>query len=169
MRTTEPHTFEWISGAILLGLALLVSVPNHLRRVERDRSQRTSAAIRALANAVEAYAADRGAYPRVSSADALVPLLTPVYARTLVTRDGWGRPLMYRYRACGDGGYAVASAAGDGVFQPDARRHPRRLHAPPAALGVRRSFGRSRLRQRPVRHRAAAHGDGVTSEPRPVP
>lgn len=127
----EGEMSRWERVALAIGMAfLLVVMARKIDRTrERDRAKRTAADMRGVGLALGAYAKDHGGYPRVTSADALAPLLSPTYHRGAVTHDAWGRTLLYRHRSRANGcavpeigGYVLASAGRDGVFQPAARR-----------------------------------------------
>jgi type II secretory pathway pseudopilin PulG len=79
---------------------------------ERSRQKRTMSNVRSVAVALESYATDTNAYPRVRSIDELASILEPKYVKQLPRVDGWGMPLVYEAAACDRGPchrYYVAS------------------------------------------------------------
>ena len=87
---------------------------------KRSPGQVAMSEIRAIGTAIEAYAVDNRAYPGPTSGlttiDAFVGALEPIYIRTLPRVDPWGHPFL----VWSDGEhYAVISAGEDGVLDVD--------------------------------------------------
>jgi len=106
----------------IIGIIAAIAIPNALTAMQRSKQARTMADMRSIATAVEGYASDNNAYPEVTSVDELRPVLTPKYARTLSSVDGWAHPFKYLCAEKTDGkcsGYVIVSAGKDGVFEHD--------------------------------------------------
>jgi general secretion pathway protein G len=109
----------------VVGILAAIAIPNLLTATQRSKQKRTMADIRTIATAVEAYATDNNAYPRVTTVSALRPLLEPKYVRSLPLRDGWTAEIRYECVEEKDGvcaGYAVGSGGKDMHFEHDALR-----------------------------------------------
>jgi general secretion pathway protein G len=103
----------------IAGILAAIAIPNLLTAMQRSRQKRTMADIRAVATAVEAYAAEREHYP---AADALQQALVPKYIAALPLNDGWANPLRYQCwnnnNASGPcNAYAIASGGKDRSFE----------------------------------------------------
>lgn len=105
----------------VIGILAAIAIPNLLTAQHRSKQKRTMTDIRSVATAVEAYATDKNQYPNATSIDALGPLLSPTYIRTMPSIDGWGHALRYAgwSRANELDSYAVASAGKDGIFEKE--------------------------------------------------
>lgn len=111
-----------VGGLVLVavvGILAAIAIPNFLTAMQRAKQKRSMADMRSAGIAIEAYAADKNAYPDASSYLAeLKPALTPIYAKTLPEVDGWGTALRYECwprGACEH--YAIGSAGADKVFE----------------------------------------------------
>jgi type II secretion system protein G len=105
----------------VIGIIAAIAIPNMVTAAERAKQKRTTADMRSLATAVEAYATDNNHYPNATDVEGLRPLLTPTYMRNIPSRDGWTRE--YRYAAWARerelDSYAIGSAGKDGIWQHD--------------------------------------------------
>src|SRR3954447_11496376 len=109
----------------IIGILAAIAIPNLLTAMQRSKQKRTMADIRSFATAVEGYASDHNAYPKVSSFGELRPLLVPKYIKVLPEKDGWNTQLHYECAAETNGtcsGYAIGSAAKDQLFEHDSLR-----------------------------------------------
>ena len=98
----------------VIGILAAIAIPNLLTAMSRSKQKRTMADVRMLGTATEAYQTDKDVYPPANSVDELKPLLTPTYARSLPTLDGWGTPMKYECWPAGQcQTYAFGSAGGD--------------------------------------------------------
>lgn len=113
------------AGFLLLitfgGIVAAVALPNFARAVDREKQRRTIADMRAMAAAIEAYAADAQAYPDAATIEELAGFLEPEYIRTMPRADGWGRPLKYESWLEDEEDevptlYALGSAGKDGAW-----------------------------------------------------
>ncbi len=106
----------------VIGILAAIAIPNLLTAMQRSKQKRTSADIRTLATAVEAYATDKNAYPKVTTVEELRPLLVPTYLKSLPVLDGWGAQYHYACLHEKDGTcdtYALASGGKDMRLEHD--------------------------------------------------
>jgi general secretion pathway protein G len=109
--------------AIIGGIAA-IAIPNLLNAIQRARQKRTMADMRAIATAVESYAADRNLYPEAQPAvpaGVLGVYLEPTYTKKVPAEDGWSGAFLYettipatRYRVLSYGKDAVDSGPTSG-------------------------------------------------------
>lgn len=104
-------------GVAILGILAAIAIPNLITAKERSKQARTMADIRMLGTTVEAYATENNKFPRAESVGELVPLLTPRFAKTLPSTDGWGNELRYRCLDETCEGYEISSSGRDRVFE----------------------------------------------------
>lgn len=107
MRTTLLPLLCALFFAVLSGRPVLADE-------NENRAEVTLKRIESVATAVAAYLSDHNAVPDVTTVDALVPLLTPMYIRDLPLRDGWDTPL--RYVRLGAQSFQIVSAGADRRF-----------------------------------------------------
>lgn len=111
---------------IVGGIVAAIAIPKFLAAIDRTKQKKTMEDLHSVATALEKYATDNNAYPKVQSYEGLAPVLTPTYIGTLPVRDGWDH--LFRY-ACSatQSSYAVASDGKDGLPErelPEAMKHP---------------------------------------------
>ncbi|HVE70211.1 MAG TPA: type II secretion system protein GspG [Thermoanaerobaculia bacterium] len=110
-----------VGGLVLvaiIGILAAIAIPNLLTAMERSKQKRTTADLRTLATATEAYATDHNQYPKGSSASELSSVLVPTYMKTVPALDGWGTPIKYECWPAGTcESYAFASAGKDKIFE----------------------------------------------------
>ncbi len=109
----------------MIGILAAIAIPNLLTAMQRSKQKRTMADLRSIATALESYATDHNAYPKVSSFGELRPLLVPKYIKSLPEIDGWATKLRYECAAETNGtcsGYVVGSAGKDQHFEHDSLR-----------------------------------------------
>jgi general secretion pathway protein G len=107
---------ELLIVVAILGILAAIALPGLKNAIERARQRRTMADMRSVATAISSYGTDYSFVPQVAAGTvaALTPYLVPTYLRTLPSRDGWHRDLVYQ----GEGlSYTVRSLGGDGVAQ----------------------------------------------------
>ncbi len=103
-----------------------VAVPNLLTAVDRGKQKRTSADIRTIGTAIEAYAVDNGRYPAgileptPVGEGSLGEMLSPIYIHVIPASDAWGNPILYVSDEEG-ASYRLSSPGKDGVFTPGAQ------------------------------------------------
>lgn len=83
---------------------------------DQPKIKRVIADMRTMAAAVEAYAGERGAYPRAANMTELRAALDPQYVQGLHVTDPWTNE--YRYLITDDGKhYRIVCAGADGKFE----------------------------------------------------
>jgi general secretion pathway protein G len=122
------HRRFWLTAGVvgivlilvnIAGIGLGVVLPNLHEAMERSRAKRTIADVRAIGQALEAYATDHQRYPDAQSLEELAGVLEPKYMKKVPRTDGWGNDLIY-VRKCNSGwcwDYRVSSPGVDG--KPD--------------------------------------------------
>jgi type II secretory pathway pseudopilin PulG len=131
------------TSALVVVIVLASGLKNYLRHMDRQRAERTIIAMRAMGQAVEAYAMENGRFPsppgsvvtqwsgsrrsdnpwppaawpvRMSQrAAGLKKILSPRYVGDFPTRDAWGYPFLYATTPEGKN-YAVVSTGRDGTL-----------------------------------------------------
>lgn len=107
-------------GSAYMGIMAAVMVPNLLDALDKAKRKRTIADVRNLGVALEALAADSGAYPGPTDGwvgiDEIAAALEPTYMVMAPREDGWGHALLY----WSDGqSYWIVSPGKDGVPDRD--------------------------------------------------
>jgi type II secretory pathway pseudopilin PulG len=110
-----------VLGLVVVGgIFAAIAIPNMLTAAQRAKQKRTMADLRTISTALESYATEKNAYPKVQSFDDLGPLLVPTYIKLIPARDGWGGPFRYACSKEEDGrcvGYILASGGKDRTFE----------------------------------------------------
>ncbi|NOZ93466.1 MAG: hypothetical protein GXP47_01850 [Acidobacteria bacterium] len=112
---------RWLSGgAATAGLIAAIAIPNLLNAVNRSRVRQTTADLRSLAAAIEAYRADENRLPgprrRWVEVGTLAGDLVPKYMEKLPAADGWDHPILYWTDGAG---YRLVSPGKDGATSRD--------------------------------------------------
>jgi Type II secretion system (T2SS), protein G len=79
--------------------------------VGKEKALRTSADLRTIATALEAFRRDNGAYVQADTCSALMDNLAPRYVRSIIRLDAWSREFDYKGTT---GSYHLASLGPDG-------------------------------------------------------
>jgi len=79
--------------------------------VRKEKALRTTADLRAIATALEAFKRERGHYVAAENSAGLVDLLTPRYLPMIIRIDAWSNNLEYKGTTSG---YRLASSGPDG-------------------------------------------------------
>ena len=82
--------------------------------IRKEKALRTSAELRTLATALEAFRRENGSYVEADACSALVDRLAPRYLSSIIRLDAWSREFDYKGTAAS---YRLASAGPDG--KPD--------------------------------------------------
>jgi hypothetical protein len=80
--------------------------------VRKEKALRTTADLRRIATALEAFRRERGFYVEADEGRALIDNLSPGYLDTVLRLDWWSREFEYKGTATG---YRLASLGADGV------------------------------------------------------
>src|SRR5258708_33961835 len=113
---------ELLIVVAIIGILAAIAIPNLLTAMQRSKQKRTMADMRSLATAVEAYATDKNAYPKVTTVEELRPLLVPTYIKSIPALDGWGAQYHYACLHEKDGAcvtYALISGGKDMRLEHD--------------------------------------------------
>ena len=95
----------------VIGVLSALAIPNLINALHRGKQKATMADLHSIAEAIEVYSLDNGAYPSVTTAAQLESVLEPVYIREVPSYDGWRNRWMVTTAAAG---YTVASGGRDG-------------------------------------------------------
>ncbi len=79
--------------------------------IRKEKILRTTADMRAIATAIEAFRRERGRYVAAQTVAALIDNLSPAYLGSIIRRDAWSREFQY---AGSEGGYRLLSLGPDG-------------------------------------------------------
>ena len=79
--------------------------------IQKEKALRTSADLRTLATALEAYRRDNGSYVQADSCSALIDNLSPKYVSSIIRLDAWSHEFVYKGAAAG---YRLVSLGRDG-------------------------------------------------------
>ncbi len=79
--------------------------------LRKEKALRTSADLRTIATALEAYRRDSGSYVQADSSSALLDHLAPRYLSSIIRLDAWSRELGYKGSSTG---YRLISLGPDG-------------------------------------------------------
>ena len=79
--------------------------------VRKEKALRTTADLRTIVTALEAYRRENGSYAQADSGSALIDHLSPKYLESIVRIDAWSHELNYKGASSG---YRLASLGPDG-------------------------------------------------------
>ena len=79
--------------------------------IQKEKALRTTAELRTIATALEAYRRETGSYVKAETGAALIDQLTPRYMNTILRLDAWSHELDYRGTPAS---YRLASSGADG-------------------------------------------------------
>ena len=103
----------FVTAATVLGSVAVLVVPGVFPSSERGRQHRTLADMRAIAAAIESFAADHDDYLDAEDIGELRRALEPDYLRSFPSKDAWGHSFLFeRFE---DGGYRIRSYGKDGL------------------------------------------------------
>jgi type II secretion system protein G len=88
---------ELLIVVAIIGIIVLIAIPNLMNALNRGRQKRAMADIRALITAASAYRVDFEFFPRSLAANspttAIATFIAPTFIKTIARTDGWGQPL----------------------------------------------------------------------------
>jgi general secretion pathway protein G len=108
---------ELLIVVAILGLISAIAIPNLLNAVDQSKQKRTMADLRAMGEAVEAYAVDATIYPVASDLGALKPAIFPTYIKVWAGADAWANALVYQPSSTPGRGYTLRSTGKDGIVE----------------------------------------------------
>jgi Type II secretion system (T2SS), protein G len=90
--------------------------------IQKEKALRTSADLRAMATALEAYKREHGSYIEADTCSALIDNLSPKYIGSIIRLDAWSREFDYKgtgaaYRLSSLGADGKAGTSDDIVFE----------------------------------------------------
>jgi general secretion pathway protein G len=118
---------ELLIVVAMIGLIMMIAIPNILNAIQRARQRRTMADMRATASAIESYAIDYKRYPAAASAVSwtisatctvgagLGSYIAPTYIASVPLVDGWNSWLVYGTNVT-RGHYFIQSGGRNGVM-----------------------------------------------------
>jgi Type II secretion system (T2SS), protein G len=110
-RFTKDKSGNWLPVEIRAGDRRWESIEMLKAGIEKEKALRTTADLRTLATALEAFRRERGFYVVADTGSALVDNLSPRYLSPIVRVDAWSHEFEYKGTAAG---YRLASTGPDG-------------------------------------------------------
>lgn len=113
-RFTTDKEGKWQAVEVRTGDRRWESIELMQTAIRKEKALRTTADLRTLANALEAYQRDGGAYVTAETGSALMDHLAPRYLNAIIRLDAWSHEFAYKGTAAR---YRLASLGADG--KPD--------------------------------------------------
>ena len=110
-RFTSDKDGKWQAVEVRTGDRKWESIELIQTAIQKEKTLRTSADLRTLATALEAYRRDTGSYVQAGTCSALIDNLSPKYLSSIIRLDAWSREFDYKGAS---GGYRLASLGPDG-------------------------------------------------------
>ncbi|HJZ66542.1 MAG TPA: type II secretion system protein GspG [Blastocatellia bacterium] len=110
-RFTTDKDGKWQAVEVRTGDRQWESIELVQTAIRKEKTLRTTADLRAIATALEAYRRETGSYVRADTGAALIDQLTPRYMNTIIRLDAWSHELDYKGTAAG---YRLVSLGPDG-------------------------------------------------------
>lgn len=110
-RFTSDKDGKWQAVEMRTGDRKWESIELIRTAIQKEKTLRTSADLRTLAVALEAYRRDNGSYVQARNCSALIDNLSPKYLGSVIRLDAWSREFEYKGDA---GSYRLASLGPDG-------------------------------------------------------
>jgi len=108
---------ELLVVVAILGIVSAIAIPNLIYAIDQSKQKRTMADLRAIGEAVEAYAVDATRYPTVADFVSLKPVVFPTYIKVWPGTDAWANTLVYAPSATPGRGYTLRSTGKDGIVE----------------------------------------------------
>jgi hypothetical protein len=105
---------KWQPLEVRTGDRLWESIELIQTAIQKEKALRTTADLRTLATALEAYRRDKGSYVQAETGAALIDTLSARYLVSIIRLDAWSREIWYKGTSSG---YRLLSAGADG--KPD--------------------------------------------------
>jgi len=115
-RFTADKEGKWQAVDVRAGDRKWESIELIQTALRKEKALRTSAELRAIATALEAYRRDKGSYVQAETGSALIDHLAPSYLSSIVRLDAWSRELNYKGSATS---YRLSSLGPDGKADTD--------------------------------------------------
>jgi hypothetical protein len=113
-RFTQGKDGNWNAVEVRTGDRKWESIELIQTAMRKEKALRTTADMRTLATALEAFRRERGFYVEADTGSALVDNLAPRYLGTIIRLDAWSREFDYKGSRTG---YRLASLGPDGKSQ----------------------------------------------------
>src|SRR5215216_467512 len=113
-RFTQGKDGNWSAVEVRTGDRRWESIELIQTALRKEKALRTTADMRTLATALEAFRRERGFYVEADTSSALVDNLAPRYLGTIIRLDAWSREFEYKGSRTG---YRLASLGPDGKSQ----------------------------------------------------
>jgi hypothetical protein len=110
-RLTTDKEGKWQAVEVRTGDRRWESIELIHTAIAKEKTLRTTAELRTVATALEAYHRDGGAYVTAETGSALMDNLAPRYLTSVIRLDAWSRELAYKGTAAS---YRLASLGADG-------------------------------------------------------
>jgi hypothetical protein len=110
-RFTSDKDGKWQAVEVRTGDRTWESIELIRTAIQKEKTLRTSADLRTLATALEAYRRDNGSYVEASNCSALIDNLSPKYLPSVIRLDAWSREFDYKGES---ESYRLASLGPDG-------------------------------------------------------
>lgn len=110
-RFTTDKEGKWQAVEVRAGDRRWESIELIQTAIRKEKVLRTTAELRTIATALEAYRRETGSYVKADTGAALIDQLTPRYMNSIIRLDAWSRELDYKGEA---GSYRLASLGPDG-------------------------------------------------------
>lgn len=110
-RFTSDKDGKWHAVDVRTGDRTWESIELIRTAIQKEKTLRTSADLRTLATALEAFRRDNGSYVEAGNCAALIDNLSPKYLPSVIRLDAWSREFDYKGES---GSYRLASLGPDG-------------------------------------------------------
>jgi hypothetical protein len=110
-RFTSDKDGKWQAAEVRTGDRKWESIELIRTAIQKEKTLRTSADLRTLATALEAYRRENGSYVQAATCSALIDNLSPKYLGSVIRLDAWSRE--FEYKGAADG-YRLVSLGSDG-------------------------------------------------------
>lgn len=110
-RFTSDKDGKWQAVEVRTGDRNWESIELIRTAIQKEKTLRTSADLRTLATALEAYRRDNGSYVEAGNCSALIDNLSPKYLVSVIRLDAWSREFDYKGESKS---YRLASLGPDG-------------------------------------------------------